>query len=138
MSKDRCKFKAWDKKDKKWIKDFTIFNDGSIIQISNTMSLETNSLLIEKKIGKEVDLMQCTGLKDKKGKLIFEGDIVKFEVNILEDEQYINIGIVTYYQNDLKYGLYISDKECAFIDNFEDNIIEIIGNKYENPELLSD
>lgn len=87
------------------------------------------------------DIQFCTGLKDKNSKLIYEGDIVK--IKVLEDfdafgvnEKYIEINAPINYE----YGGF-------FINSLENNIflgqipmseIEVIGNIYENPELLSE
>ncbi|HCJ4335190.1 TPA: YopX family protein [Listeria monocytogenes] len=83
----------------------------------------------------DVELMQYTGLKDKNGKKIFEGDIVK---NI--NGEYSYIGIV----NKDRYTFYI--KGVAPKDNYDfadvsDTVtgkssLIVIGNIHENPELL--
>lgn len=82
--------------------------------------------------------MQCTGLKDKNDKLIYEGDIIKiyfpalkYENKIILKEE-IYISKVTYMCNGLKlvdkYGI------RGFCGKSSD--IEIMGNIYENQELL--
>ena len=89
------------------------------------------------------NLMQCTGSKDKNGKLIYEGDIVsvKFETQDFfgEDEYYwttykgkiifekgeIAIDVVDTTRHPI--SLYYNAKDC-----------EVICNIYENPELLKD
>ena len=76
-------------------------------------------------------LMQCTGLKDKNGKLIYEGDIVKNWDNLI-------------YQI-----IWLGDCACFMVENIRSknklsiyalislqNNLEIVGNIYENPELL--
>ncbi|EPN2895479.1 YopX family protein [Listeria monocytogenes] len=83
----------------------------------------------------DVVLMQYTGLKDKNGKKIFEGDIVR-NVN----GEYSYIGIV----NKDRYTFYI--KGVAPKDNYDfadvsDTVtgkssLIVIGNIHENPELL--
>lgn len=86
----------------------------------------------------KIILMQSTGLKDKNGKEIFEGDIVT-------DGEFARI--VQYHQT---LGFYMFDEEgnerffsdSATLEDFGEDakivseILEIIGNVYENPELL--
>lgn len=77
----------------------------------------------------EIELMQSTGLKDKNGKEIFEGDILGTKDSLLN-------GVVEY-RTDL--GMFVNS--LIRYNNFERlcNIgsdREIIGNIYENPELL--
>ena len=80
------------------------------------------------------NLIQCTGLKDKNGKLIYEGDIVKGTCGV-----YWGLMVVEYLENrasfiyrrlDGKYYPLSMLGEC----NFE----ELLGNVYENPELLKE
>lgn len=71
-------------------------------------------------------LGECTGLRDKNGKLIFEGDIVEIKGNIgrvifVDDEA----GFVV--DTDKKYFTMSFSSEC-----------EIVGNIHDNPELISE
>ena len=75
-------------------------------------------------------LMQYTGLKDKNGKEIYEGDIVKSYYYIAnedgtEGERHV-VKLINYDKTLCKYN----------IDMFEN--LEIIGNIYDNPELLKE
>lgn len=86
---------------------------------------------------KNIDLMQSTGLKDKNGKEIFEGDILAFKT----DDEVINVKIFW----DEKHALFMfrSEKyneEEPLAELVEANTypFEIIGNVYENPELLEE
>ena len=83
-------------------------------------------------------LMQSTGLKDKNGKEIFEGDIVKYKAgcNTFTEE-------VAYDKNFAVFG--VKDAKANVVFTFEElsediNIssFEVIGNIYGNPELLGE
>lgn len=77
----------------------------------------------------------CTGLKDKNGKLIFEGDIANYndevyglcKAKIIRDNAYYRIEYFT----GSKYGWFDHILCLKYLKN-----IEVIGNIYENPELL--
>lgn len=85
--------------------------------------------------------LQFTGLKDKNGKEIYEGDIVQYRWN----DPYAHIGKIFWYEDGywkIKWNNINTGKIGGSEDVLEDLLavfvgcLEIIGNIYENPELL--
>lgn len=79
----------------------------------------------------DIELMQSTGLKDKNGKEVFIGDIVKCTRGCLHE---------VYLEKEYG-GTFIGGMPAVYLKGFGDGYAwteyeEIIGNIYENPELL--
>ena len=133
---NRYRFRFWNKKTNKW------FHFG--FETFPTYEKEIWDALTN---GEKI--YQCTGLKDKNGKLIYEGDIldlyvsskklyryeVKYEIGsfmlVSQDEifDFPNVWNDYVYPLSQLYYEYQNEENC--IDE-----CEIIGNVYENPELL--
>jgi uncharacterized phage protein (TIGR01671 family) len=79
------------------------------------------------------ELMQYTGLTDKNGKEIYEGDIIidtqKQKYKIIFDENHARYDLKVCGENKLSQTSY-------FTQIYEKKHIEVIGNKFEHPELL--
>jgi uncharacterized phage protein (TIGR01671 family) len=112
MSRE-IKFRAWDKGAGEWLK-------------LTFISWEVNGLLIgvNNKPWHEVELMQYTGLKDKNGVEIYEGDILDMPYHGRSDVFWRNGGLKVHG----KYSV------VGFPNQAHGS--KVIGNIYENPELL--
>lgn len=81
--------------------------------------------------------MLSTGLKDKNGKEIFEGDIIRYNIDVVDIKRHPTLGFYTVLD-----GIEGFFGDGMSIDDFEEDAkefsktAEIIGNIYENPELL--
>lgn len=131
--KDRFKFRAWDTKTKKMIgRDFNVIGETTCFQLveqycyENPRGSECNLFRMN-----DIILMQSTGLKDKNGKLIYEGDFVEFK------NQNPKIKCISSLIGIIEFNI----KKAQFLLNGRMEIlpdkIEVIGNIYENENLLT-
>lgn len=129
MSRE-IKFRAWLKEEKKIVNVETIdFTDKSIQYLEKSEII--NAYLLRRVSFDDVELMQYTGIKDKNGKEVYEGDIV-----ILNDAEEENRCVVKY-----KYGSYILiDGDLREdLSNVESHkFLEVVGNIYENKNLMEE
>lgn len=129
MMNDRFKFRVWDNDKRKYDEnklDYFICCYEGVVYESHASVFDD---LTESKKG-HYTLEQCTGLKDKNGRLIYEGDIVK------DDEGFIDL--VKY---DEVCGMFKIEFTKADISDFERDMsweLEVIGNIHENPELVEE
>lgn len=119
------KFRAWDKTTSKLHVVNGIYCDNKKIHYIDDKRVRFVGF-------DNVIIMQSTGLKDKNGKEIFEGDIVKMSKDVSVD--------TTYYEVVRRrcgaYSLESKQHACDLL--IRHTICEIIGNIYENPELLEE
>lgn len=153
---DRYLFKAKRKDNGEWVEGFYFcmtHTDGRhthhfIIPLGADLSLGTPV----EKIQVEVDqstICQCTGLKDKNGKLIWENDIVSFEDTGEEGYEYkegfdfVNKAKVEFAEGRWSLTDFVSDNSGVMDEMYDHaefmefwQYCEVIGNKFDNPELL--
>lgn len=120
------KFRAWDKKRKEMI-------------VIEEIHFKYNSIVYDEGIitspMENFEMMQFIGLKDKNGKEIYEGDVVKYHNPRVQEKPKEFVGKVFWVDEWAQFSL---GGEGGFID-FERAgwlILEVIGNIHENPELL--
>jgi uncharacterized phage protein (TIGR01671 family) len=118
----QIKFRAWNPDDKRieYPLVFAICSNGKLQPLIKCSD--------GNRAYKDYPIMQYTGLTDKNGKEIYEGDIVQR-------------GVITFSRGKFQ-GTYF-DSNGDFAEDWEDDLcqekdIEVIGNVFENPELLQE
>jgi len=122
------KFRVWDHKRQYFVNEkfddvaMYIKFDGSLTFISTVGG--------EMKVKGEYTVQQYTGLKDKNGKEFYEGDIVK----LFNDPDELYEVVYNDFDNDIVGFLLESDGGRG--DWFDSRKREVVGNIFENPELI--
>lgn len=147
------KFRAWNKVQEKM---FTVeglgfvYEPPAILKLDHEMpNIKVTDYWLH---DEDFELMQYTGLKDKNGKEIYEGDIVKkgtYKDNGFSNEGFENLCIIRFFRgsfvlNEVEDGEEFGPEESFVSSSFYgdwqaskwETAYEVIGNIYENKELL--
>ena len=125
-------YRVYDTQKKRWLKyDIYLMPNGDLYKLEKPIFRKRNTL---KQLSNERYIVhRDIGLTDKNDVLIYQGDIVKANIN---EDEYINAEvayvehIASYVILDFKEGRYYSlgTEECSHL--------EVIGNVFDTPELL--
>ena len=126
----QIKFRAWDKTSDVMRTDISSIDYDSTGNICQINVITGTDILFPEK---EAVLMQYTDLKDKNGVEIYEGDIVDCERHGFTTSIEYYGGAFRCRSEGVPLSLYID--EC-YADKDDNNQLEVIGNIYENPELV--
>ena len=114
---------------------FRAFDDGKMIYPTGALSKLKRFINV---IREDAIIMQFTGLHDKNGKEIYEGDILNVGENLVCEIVYVDKNVEDYGDEihcAFHAKVYIHNKTIP-LDSYLKNNCEIIGNIHENPELL--
>ena len=129
---DKCKFRVFDNDDKKMhdVIEIMFREDNTVVEWLNSKHKKRRAFI------DEVPVFQCTGLKDNKGTMIYEGDIVTFEK---ASNDKLRKGVVKYYKNYCHFYVQVEENNWARPFNLipDRQYLEVVGNMYENEELLN-
>lgn len=146
------KFRAWDLDNlNMWYSDQQGENDGCVGFIFGIDDIHFEELqLIDRCVNGEHEqteeyrtpkqvIMQFTGLLDKSGKEVYEGDRVTFVMENQDQWTGANIGIIYYELSELAFMIRLDSGRGVTINHGYDaypGTIEVVGNIYENPAIL--
>lgn len=151
MMERKIKLKCWDRRNKKWVNNFLVSENGFVYPVGKRIE-PLNRISC-------VDIVEYTGLSDKNGKEIYEGDILRNEWTNVNGKDIGNNWLVLfgeYIDADVDYGssghigFYAHairpEADDLFLDRPLHNLptnegndnFEVIGNIHEHPHLFEE
>jgi hypothetical protein len=119
--------------------------DEVMVGNGNIWIIDEDSVAGEWIVNNDIHLMQSTNLHDKNGKEIFEGDIVKRDgikrPEVVRFGEWIDVDSLGYKEQYIGFYFESEHEGQEWLHSVEpqfNHLYKIIGNIYENPELLED
>lgn len=123
----QLKFRAWDKKENKWLFGYEYPNLGGFSLVGEVVLMGELSMLSLNKLCDDVVFMQYVGKKDKNGKEIYEDDVCRFK-----NADYI----IVWSEQGMMFTPIMIKHTGHFLQAQDMDRCEVVGNRYQTPNLL--